>query len=165
MRLDYYKEDEIVLIIERSARIMGLIIEKDASMEIARRTRGTPRIANRILRRIRDYAQVKSREIIDQKCVTEAFEILDVDDKGFDSMDRRLLDTIIEKFSGGPVGIDSLATCLSEDKETLEDVYEPYLIQQGYIQRTTRGRIATSLAYEYLKKNSKQSKDTLFKLG
>ena len=162
MRLDYYKEDEIVLIIERSARIMGLIIEKDAAMEIARRTRGTPRIANRILRRIRDYAEVKSREIIDRSCVKEAFEILDVDDKGFDSMDRRLLDTIIEKFSGGPVGIDSLATCLSEDKETLEDVYEPYLIQQGYIQRTTRGRMATPLAYEYLKKNSKQRNDTLF---
>jgi Holliday junction DNA helicase RuvB len=162
MRLDYYKDDEIVLIIERSAKIMGLTIEKDASMEIARRTRGTPRIANRILRRIRDYAQVKSREIIDQKCVTEAFEILDVDDKGFDSMDRKLLDTIIEKFSGGPVGIDSLATSLSEDKETLEDVYEPYLIQKGYIQRTTRGRMATPLAYEYLKKISKQRDDTLF---
>jgi Holliday junction DNA helicase RuvB len=95
---------------------------------------------------------VKSREIVDKKCVLEAFEILDVDDKGFDSMDRKLLDTIIEKFSGGPVGIDSLATSLSEDKETLEDVYEPYLIQKGYIQRTTRGRMATPLAYEYLKK-------------
>jgi len=162
MRLDYYKDDEIVFIIERSARIMGLTIEKNASMEIAQRARGTPRIANRILRRIRDYAQVKSREIIDPQCVLEAFEILDVDDKGFDSMDRRLLDTIIEKFSGGPVGIDSLAASLSEDKETLEDVYEPYLIQKGYIHRTTRGRMATPLAYEYLKKNTKQHDDTLF---
>ena len=162
MRLDYYKDDEIVFIIERSARIMGLTIEKNASMEIAQRSRGTPRIANRILRRIRDYAQVKSREIIDRKCVLEAFDILDVDDKGFDSMDRRLLDTIIEKFSGGPVGIDSLAASLSEDKETLEDVYEPYLIQKGYIHRTTRGRMATPLAYEYLKKNTKQRDDTLF---
>jgi len=162
MRLDYYKDDEIVFIIERSARIMGLTIEKNASMEIAQRSRGTPRIANRILRRIRDYAQVKSRGIIDRKCVLEAFDILDVDDKGFDSMDRRLLDTIIEKFSGGPVGIDSLAASLSEDKETLEDVYEPYLIQKGYIHRTTRGRMATPLAYEYLKKNTKQRDDTLF---
>ena len=162
MRLDYYKDDEIVFIIERSARIMGLTIEKNASMEIAQRSRGTPRIANRILRRIRDYAQVKSREIIDRQCVLEAFDILDVDDKGFDSMDRRLLDTIIEKFSGGPVGIDSLAASLSEDKETLEDVYEPYLIQKGYIHRTTRGRMATPLAYEYLKKNTKQRDDTLF---
>jgi Holliday junction DNA helicase RuvB len=162
MRLDYYKDDEIVFIIERSTRIMGLTIEKNASMEIAQRSRGTPRIANRILRRIRDYAQVKSREIIDRQCVLEAFDILDVDDKGFDSMDRRLLDTIIEKFSGGPVGIDSLAASLSEDKETLEDVYEPYLIQKGYIHRTTRGRMATPLAYEYLKKNTKQHDDTLF---
>jgi holliday junction DNA helicase RuvB len=162
MRLDYYKDDEIVFIIERSAKIMGLTIEKDASMEIAQRTRGTPRIANRILRRIRDYAQVKLREIIDKQCVMEAFDILDVDDKGFDSMDRRLLDTIIEKFSGGPVGIDSLAASLSEDKETLEDVYEPYLIQKGYIHRTTRGRMATPLAYEYLEKNTKQRDDTLF---
>jgi len=162
MRLDYYKDDEIVFIIERSARIMGLTIEKNASMEIAQRSRGTPRIANRILRRIRDYAQVKSREIIDRQCVLQAFDILDVDDKGFDSMDRRLLDTIIEKFSGGPVGIDSLAASLSEDKETLEDVYEPYLIQKGYIHRTTRGRMATPLAYEYLKKNTKQRDDTLF---
>jgi len=162
MRLDYYKDDEIVFIIERSARIMGLTIEKNASMEIAQRSRGTPRIANRILRRIRDYAQVKLREIIDRQCVLQAFDILDVDDKGFDSMDRRLLDTIIEKFSGGPVGIDSLAASLSEDKETLEDVYEPYLIQKGYIHRTTRGRMATPLAYEYLKKNTKQRDDTLF---
>lgn len=152
MRLDFYTDDEIVSILERSTKIMGLRMEKSASLEIAQRTRGTPRIANRILRRIRDYAQVKSREIVDKKCVLEAFEILDVDDKGFDSMDRKLLDTIIEKFSGGPVGIDSLATSLSEDKETLEDVYEPYLIQKGYIQRTTRGRMATPLAYEYLKK-------------
>lgn len=162
MRLDYYRDDEIVFIIERSAWIMGLTIEKDASMEIAQRSRGTPRIANRILRRIRDYAQVKSREVVDRQCVMEAFDILDVDDKGFDSMDRRLLDTIIEKFSGGPVGIDSLAASLSEDKETLEDVYEPYLIQKGYIHRTTRGRMATPLAYEYLKKNTKQRDDTLF---
>jgi Holliday junction DNA helicase RuvB len=161
MRLDYYRDDEIVFILERSAKIMGLRIEKNASVEIAQRTRGTPRIANRILRRIRDYAQVKSRAIVDKKCVLEAFEILDVDDKGFDSMDRKLLDTIIDKFSGGPVGIDSLATSLSEDKETLEDVYEPYLIQKGYIQRTTRGRMATPLAYEYLKKISKRE-DTLF---
>src|SRR5690606_11032624 len=104
----YYKEDEIVFIIERSVKIMGLTIKQDASVEIAQRTRGTPRIANRILRRIRDYAEVKSMDIIDRKCVLEAFEILDVDDKGFDAMDRKLLDTIIEKFSGGPVGIDSL---------------------------------------------------------
>lgn len=161
MRLDYYNEDEIVFIIERSAKILGLNINRNASVEIAQRTRGTPRIANRILRRIRDYAEVKSVEMIDRKCVLEAFEILDVDDKGFDAMDRKLLDTIIEKFSGGPVGIDSLATSLSEDKETLEDVYEPYLIQKGYIQRTTRGRMATPLAYEYLKKTSKLSKGTL----
>jgi len=162
MRLDYYKDDEIVYILERSAKIMGLTINREASLDIAQRTRGTPRIANRILRRIRDYAQVKSREIIDRQCVLEAFDILDVDDKGFDSMDRKLLDTIIEKFSGGPVGIDSLAASLSEDRETLEDVYEPYLIQKGYIQRTTRGRMATPLAYEYLKKNSGQREDTLF---
>lgn len=161
MRLDYYKDEEIVYILERSAMIMGLAIDRGASLEIAQRTRGTPRIANRILRRIRDYAQVKSRKTIDRQCVLEAFDILDVDDKGFDSMDRKLLDTIIEKFSGGPVGIDSLAASLSEDRETLEDVYEPYLIQKGYIQRTTRGRMATPLAYEYRKKNSKQREDVL----
>lgn len=162
MRLDYYTDDEIVFIVERAAKIMGLTIDKEAAAEIARRTRGTPRIANRILRRIRDYAQVKLKEVIDLTCVSEAFEILDVDDKGFDSMDRKLLDTIIEKFAGGPVGIDSLATSLSEDKETLEDVYEPYLIQKGYIQRTTRGRMATPLAYEYLRKNAKIGEDKLF---
>jgi Holliday junction DNA helicase RuvB len=161
-RLDYYNDSEIVMIIERSARIMGLTLEKSAALEIAKRTRGTPRIANRILRRIRDYAQVKMRETIDVPCVLEAFIILDVDDKGFDSMDRRLLDAIIEKFGGGPVGIESLAASLSEDKETLEDVYEPYLIQRGYIQRTTRGRIATPLAYEYLKKNLRPREDSLF---
>lgn len=161
-RLDYYNDEEILAIIERSAKIMGLAIERQAAMEIARRTRGTPRIANRILRRIRDYAQVKLKEIVDTPCVLEAFELLDVDEKGFDSMDRRLLDTIIEKFRGGPVGIESLATCLSEDKETLEDVYEPYLIQKGFIQRTTRGRVATSLAYEYLKKTVGPREDSLF---
>lgn len=160
-RLDYYNDQEVVSIIERSAKIMGLEIEADAAMEIARRTRGTPRIANRLLRRIRDYAQVKLQKIVDVPCVVEAFNILDVDENGFDSMDRRLLDTIIDKFGGGPVGIESLATSLSEDKETLEDVYEPYLIQKGYLHRTTRGRMATPLAYEYLKKNQKLGENTL----
>jgi holliday junction DNA helicase RuvB len=161
-RLDYYNDGEILMIIERSAKILNLTIDKDAALEIAKRARGTPRIANRILRRIRDYAQVKSREIIDMESVLEAFEILDVDTQGFDSMDRRLLDTIIEKFGGGPVGIESLATSLSEDKETLEDVYEPYLIQKGFIHRTTRGRVATTLAYDYLKKPTRGREGSLF---
>jgi Holliday junction DNA helicase RuvB len=161
-RLDYYNDQDVVRIIERSAMIMGLKIDPDAAMEVARRTRGTPRIANRLLRRIRDYAQVNAQKVVGIPCVLEAFDILDVDENGFDSMDRRLLDTIIDKFGGGPVGIESLATSLSEDKETLEDVYEPYLIQKGYLHRTTRGRMATPLAYEYLKKNHKLGGETLF---
>lgn len=162
LRLDYYHDDELFTIIQRSSRILNLEMDGDAAMEIARRARGTPRIGNRILRRIRDYAQVKSRSIVDMNSVLEALDILDVDEKGLDSMDRRLLDTIIDKFNGGPVGIESLATSLTEDKETLEDVYEPYLIQKGFIHRTTRGRVATSLAYEYLKKTSLRREGSLF---
>ncbi|MDI1472656.1 Holliday junction branch migration DNA helicase RuvB [Thermodesulfovibrio sp. 1176] len=151
-RLEFYAPEELKEIVKRSARILGIPIEEDAASEIARRSRGTPRVANRLLKRIRDFAQVKNKETIDLSIAKEALHAMDVDDYGLDDMDRKILLTIIEKFNGGPAGIESIAASLREDKDTIEDVYEPYLMQEGFIERTARGRVATRLAYEVLKK-------------
>lgn len=146
-RLEYYKVEDLQFIVQRSADCLGLSMEADGALEVARRSRGTPRIANRLLRRVRDYAQVKSDGHISAEIADAALNMLDVDTQGFDYMDRKLLTAIIEKFSGGPVGLDNLAAAIGEEKDTIEDVIEPFLIQQGYLQRTPRGRLATQRAY------------------
>lgn len=148
-RLNFYGPGELDRIVRRSASILNVNIEKDAAEEIARRSRGTPRIANRLLRRVRDFAQVRGSGVVTREAVLDAMGRLDVDSKGFDEMDRRLLLVILDKFDGGPVGLDTLAAALGEEKDTLEDVYEPYLIQEGFLDRTPRGRQATKLAREY----------------
>jgi Holliday junction DNA helicase RuvB len=151
-RLNFYSDGELASIVERSARILNVPFQDDGLLEISRRSRGTPRIANRLLRRVRDFAQVDHAGEITREVADGALERLEVDHAGFDSMDRHLLLAIIEKFGGGPVGLDTLAAALSEEKDTIEDVYEPYLLQQGYLKRTPRGRVATRLAYEHFKK-------------
>ena len=148
-RLDFYNDDEIREIVERSARILGVPIDRDAAIEISRRSRGTPRVANRLLRRVRDYAQVRAQGHITLDVALRALSLLDVDERGFDENDRRLLRTIIEKFNGGPVGVASLAAALSEERDAIEDIYEPFLIQIGFLDRTPRGRVATASAYSY----------------
>jgi holliday junction DNA helicase RuvB len=148
-RLDFYGEDEIREIVQRSARIIGVPIDHDATVEIARRSRGTPRVANRLLRRVRDYAQVRASGHITMDVARRALALLEVDERGFDEIDRRLLRTIIEKFNGGPVGVASLAAAMSEERDAIEDIYEPFLIQIGFLDRTPRGRVATARAYEY----------------
>lgn len=150
LRLDYYQPEDLQMIIVRSAGILKCRIEMDGALEISRRARGTPRIANRLLRRVRDYAEIKADGVITKSVAANALEMLDVDPKGLDNMDRSFLRMIIEKFGGGPVGIETLSSALSEERETLEDVYEPYLIQCGYLNRTSRGRVATELAYKHL---------------
>lgn len=149
-RLEYYTPGDLEVIVRRSAEIIGVELDDSGGREIARRSRGTPRVANRLLRRVRDYAQVRAEGIITAQVAREALRLLDVDPLGLDKMDRRLLATIIEKFSGGPVGIESLAAAVGEERDTIEDVYEPFLIQEGYLQRTARGRLASRLAYEHL---------------
>ena len=148
-RLDYYGEDDLREIVSRSARILGIETDDGGAAEIARRARGTPRIANRLLRRVRDFAQVKAKGRIDREVAHRALEMLDVDIVGFDPMDRKILLTIIDKFGGGPVGIETLSAAIAEEKDTLEDVYEPFLIQEGYLNRTPRGRVATRRAYAH----------------
>jgi len=149
-RLEFYTVEELGEIVNRSATILDLEIDADGANEIARRARGTPRIANRLLRRVRDYAEVKGEGRIDLHYSSRALDMLSIDKNGFDQMDRRLLSMIIEKFEGGPVGLDSLAAAISEERETIEDVLEPFLIQQGFIMRTPRGRVATPYAYAQL---------------
>lgn len=149
-RLGFYGHSELKKIVLRSSGIIGIEIKDDAALEIALRSRGTPRIANRLLRRIRDFAQVKGDGAIDMKITKDSLLALDVDEKGLDDVDRKLLSTIIEKFNGGPVGVDTLSAALREDKETIEDVYEPYLLQEGFLERTPRGRFATKHAYQHL---------------
>ncbi|WEJ61739.1 Holliday junction branch migration DNA helicase RuvB [Thiomicrorhabdus lithotrophica] len=149
-RLEFYSDDELTQIVTRSASILGMHSELTGSQEIARRSRGTPRIANRLLRRVRDYAQVKGDGIITQPIADLALNLLEVDSLGLDKMDRRFLETLIHKFEGGPVGIDSMATALGEERGTIEDVIEPFLVQQGFLVRTSRGRMATSHAYRHL---------------
>ena len=148
-RLEFYSTPELTQIIERSAKLLNAQIDALGSVEIAKRARGTPRIANRLLRRVRDYAEVKGSGIITKEMADAALMMLDVDPIGFDVMDRKLLEAILHKFNGGPVGIDNLAAAIGEERDTIEDVLEPFLIQQGYLQRTSRGRIATRQSYEH----------------
>lgn len=146
-RLEFYSTEDLVSIVTRSAAILGVKLDNSGANEIARRSRGTPRITNRLLRRVRDYSEIKAEGIIDEITATRALNLLDVDKFGFDMMDRRLLLAVIEKFQGGPVGVENLAAVLSEERGTIEDVIEPYLIQQGFLMRTQRGRVATQNAY------------------
>lgn len=149
LNLELYDNESLKNIIKRSANILNIVIEDDGAMEIAKRSRGTPRIANRLLKRVRDYAQVKANGIITYQVAKEGLEILEVDELGLDHVDRKLILTIIEKFQGGPVGIDTLSAATGEEKNTIEDVYEPYLLQMNFINRTPRGRVATKEAYEH----------------
>ena len=149
-RLDPYTREELERIVNRSARILGIDVEPAAAAEVARRSRGTPRIANRLLRRVRDYAQVRADGRATLDVTRRALAMLDVDEEGLEPLDRRILDTVITKFGGGPVGLDTIATAVSEEPETIEDVYEPFLMQSGFIARTPRGRVATELAYRHL---------------
>jgi Holliday junction DNA helicase RuvB len=148
-RLDFYTEDDIRQVVRRSARILGVVIDEAAANEIARRSRGTPRVANRLLRRVRDFAQVRADGVITAAVARDALRLLDVDELGFDEIDRRLLLTIIRNFDGGPVGLGTIAAALSEDRDTIEDIYEPFLMQVGFLDRTPRGRVATPRAYAY----------------
>jgi Holliday junction DNA helicase RuvB len=149
-RLDFYDFQSLAIIVRRSADILGIPITSDAADEIARRARGTPRIANRLLRRVRDYAEVRHEGRVDTPIAREALQMLEVDEYGLDEVDRKLLTTIIERFQGGPAGLNALASSISEDRGTIEDLYEPYLIQIGFLQRTPRGRVASKLAYDHL---------------
>ena len=163
-RLDFYNESELKTIVTRSASIMEVEIRPEGASEVARRSRGTPRIANRLLRRVRDYAQVKADGIITQDAADKALEMMEVDRIGLDKMDHKLLLTIINNFQGGPVGVETLAASISEERDTIEDVLEPYLIQTGFIHRTPRGRIATQIAYEHfgIRPPAKSGQDNLF---
>ncbi|HUV37403.1 MAG TPA: Holliday junction branch migration DNA helicase RuvB [Patescibacteria group bacterium] len=149
-RLNFYSPQELLSIVRRSAVLLDIDIDEEGAVEIARRSRGTPRIVNRLLRRVRDFAQIKGKGSIDRAMADYALGMLEVDTRGLNEMDRRILLTIIEKFGGGPVGIGSLSVAVSEERETIEDVYEPYLIQEGFLQRTQRGRVATETAYRHL---------------
>ena len=149
LRLDFYNVEELKAIVLRSARILGVKVDPQGATEIARRARGTPRIANRLLKRVRDYAQARADGVITLEVAQAALELLEIDEAGFDALDRKFLLILMEKFGGGPVGIDTLAAALGEESHTLEEVYEPYLIQEGYIQRTPRGRVATERAYRH----------------
>ncbi|HHL45216.1 MAG TPA: Holliday junction branch migration DNA helicase RuvB, partial [Gammaproteobacteria bacterium] len=146
-RLEFYSVRDLCAIVNRSARILGVVIDEAGAHEIARRARGTPRIANRLLRRVRDFAQVKADGRVTGEVAAAALDMLDIDPQGFDMMDRKLLLSMIEKFDGGPVGVDSLAAAIGEERDTIEDVLEPFLIQQGFMMRTPRGRVATRNAY------------------
>jgi holliday junction DNA helicase RuvB len=150
LRLEFYSDDDLRFVVERSAEVLGIPIDPEGASEIAMRSRGTPRIANRLLRRVRDYAQVRGSGVIDRATAEQALKMLEVDAHGFDELDRRLLLTIIEKYDGGPVGLNTLAASLAEEEDALEEVYEPFLIQRGFLDRTPRGRVATRLAYEHL---------------
>ncbi len=159
--LEFYSADELALIVERSARLMGVELVGDAATIIARRCRGTPRIANRLLRRVRDIAQVRADGVVDEPMADMALTQLDVDRAGFDRMDRRLLLTLIDKFDGGPVGLDTLSAAIGEEKQTVEDVYEPFLLKEGYLKRTHRGRVATRLAYAHFQRPFGGRQETL----
>jgi Holliday junction DNA helicase RuvB len=160
-RLEFYSSDELTQIIERSATLLNAKIDPQGAVEIAKRARGTPRIANRLLRRVRDYAEVKGSGVITKPMADAALAMLDVDPIGFDVMDRKLLEAILHKFNGGPVGIDNLAAAIGEERDTIEDVIEPFLIQQGYLQRTSRGRVATRQCYEHFGLKAPSSSNNL----
>jgi Holliday junction DNA helicase RuvB len=162
LRLDVYGAGELAGIVARSARLLSLTIHDEAASEIARRSRGTPRIANRLLRRVRDYAQVKASGILTQQVAVDALDLLEVDPLGLDEVDRRIMMCILEKFDGGPVGLNTLSSAADEEAGTIEDVYEPYLIQQGFIDRTPRGRIATERAFAYFKIDRRRPQNLLF---
>ncbi len=167
LRLEFYTFSELEQIIDRAAQVFGIEIKPDGAKEISKRSRGTPRIANRLLRRVRDYAQVKASGIITRDVAREALDKLGIDELGLDSTDRRYLKTIVEKYSGGPVGVETLSASISEEVDTIEDVYEPYLLQLGFIERTPRGRMATASAYEHLglkpPKKTAPATESLFK--
>jgi Holliday junction DNA helicase RuvB len=148
-RLDYYNSDNLKSIILRSAKILDVKIDDEGAFEIARRSRGTPRIANRLLRRTRDFAQVRADGNITKEVADNSLKMLEVDERGLDDMDKRIIKTIIEKYNGGPVGLNTIAVAVAEESETIEEVYEPFLIQEGFIKRTPRGRVATQLAFEH----------------
>ena len=160
-RLEFYTDAELATIITRSARILGIGIEAQGADELSRRSRGTPRIANRLLRRVRDFAQVRADGIITRAVVQDTLHLLEIDEMGFDHMDCRILLTIIDKFGGGPVGLDTIAAAISEESDTIEDVYEPYLIQNGFLNRTPRGRVATLAAYQHFGRVAPQSAQAL----
>lgn len=162
-RLDFYNPADLCTIITRSASLFEIPIDGHGAEEIAKRSRGTPRIANRLLRRVRDFAQVRANGTINSEVAKNALKLLDIDEKGLDHMDRKILTTIIDKFNGGPVGVETISAAISEEKDTIEDVYEPYLIQRGYLDRTPRGRVATQSAYAYLgRKDSRNIQEPLF---
>jgi Holliday junction DNA helicase RuvB len=165
LRLDYYPSSELLGIVERSARILEIEIDPDAAEEIACRSRGTPRIANRLLRRVRDFAQVSGKKRVDKEIASYALAKLDVDSRGLDEMDKRLLLTVIEKFGGGPVGLASLAVAVGEDAGTIEEVFEPFLVQEGFLQRTSRGRVATELAFKHFNRTPRVPPQTELGLG
>ncbi|BCL60000.1 hypothetical protein DGMP_06930 [Desulfomarina profundi] len=156
LRLEFYSPEELVSIVMRSATILGVKIDQSGALELGRRSRGTPRIANRLLRRVRDFAQVGRHKVVNAEVAGEALNLLGVDQYGLDDMDRRIMLTVIDKFQGGPIGLDTLATVVCEEKNTLEDVYEPFLIQSGFLKRTPRGRVATATAYEHFGRTSPQ---------
>jgi len=158
-RLEFYKPEELQQIVSRTARLLDIQLDKEGALEIATRSRGTPRIANRLLKRVRDYAQIEAEGVITHSVAERALDILEVDRKGLDKMDRHIMLTIIEKFNGGPIGLDTLSAALSEEKDTLEEVYEPFLIQSGYINRTPKGRVATRLAYSHFGFTSKTTEN------
>ncbi len=164
-RLEFYTPDELASIVRRSAGLLNAPIEPEGAFEIARRSRGTPRIANRLLRRVRDYAEVKGTGTITLEMANKALAMLDVDPQGFDLMDRKLLEAVIHKFDGGPVGLDNIAASIGEERDTIEDVIEPYLIQQGYLQRTPRGRVATLAAFRHLGLQPPSRETGLFDAG
>jgi Holliday junction DNA helicase RuvB len=161
-RLEYYSKDILSIIVERSAKILGVKISKEASIEIAGRSRGTPRIANALLRRVRDFAQIKGNGDIDIDISKSSLKALNVDKYGLDEMDNKILNTIIDKFNGGPVGLNTLSTAVGENSETIEEVYEPFLIQQGFIMRTPRGREVLDIAYKHLGKVRSNKQNGLF---
>jgi Holliday junction DNA helicase RuvB len=159
LRLEPYREDELQIIVKRSARLLNVEIEDGAAAELARRCRGTPRIANRLLRRVRDYAQVRAEGRITQPVAQTALNLLDVDRYGLDEIDQKIMLTVLEKYRGGPVGVNTIAASISEEPDTIEEVYEPYLIQLGFLNRTPRGRVATSQAFEYFNVKRKPGND------
>jgi holliday junction DNA helicase RuvB len=161
-RLEFYSAEELMAIVQRSAQLLEVNLTADGAMEVARRSRGTPRIANRLLRRVRDYAQVRANGEASKAVADAALKMLEVDHQGLDTMDRRLLLAMIERFQGGPVGVENLAAAIGEERDTIEDVIEPYLIQQGYIQRTPRGRLATAIAYQHFGIVGPATSGTLF---
>jgi Holliday junction DNA helicase RuvB len=162
LRIDYYEPEDLYKILMRNAKLLKVELLSEGAAEIAKRSRGTPRISNRILRRTRDYAQIKANGVIDRKVAREALEMLGIDDFGLDDMDRTILLTVLEKFSGGPVGLNSLAVAVSEEADTIEDVYEPFLIQNGLLKRTPRGRQATPKTYKYFNMNNGKEQQKLF---